>query len=88
MQAPPDTGAALSSRTSPWFPGAGLPILTPLTLPATVAEQASVQAYLIGTPVADAFTTASKILVNIAYPDVIAPDQLDDCAQGCSGPTP
>lgn len=34
--------------------------------------------YLLGTPMADVFTPALKILVNIGYDDVITPDKLND----------
>ena len=53
-----------------------LPLLTPLRLPglgANAVLSALNSPYLLGNPVADALEPASKILVNIGYPDVVTP---------------
>lgn len=69
-----------------------LPLLTPVRLPG-IGINALLNAvnspYLLGNPFADAIEPAAKILVNIAYPDVLAPDKLSQCATGCEeGGTP
>ena len=53
-----------------------LPILTPLRLPGTLINfglNALGSPYLLGNPIADAIEPALRILVNIAYPDVVTP---------------
>lgn len=69
-----------------------LPFLTPLRLPGlgiNALLSAINSPYLLGNPVADALEPALKILVNIAYPDVISPTKLNECATGCQeGGTP
>ncbi|WP_313676804.1 PE-PPE domain-containing protein [Mycolicibacterium sp.] len=69
-----------------------LPLLTPVRLPG-LAINAALNAlnspYLLGNPFADAIEPALKILVNIAYPDVLSPEKLTQCATGCDlGGTP
>ena len=55
-----------------------LPILTPLEFPGfavNAALKALNSPYLLGNPLADALAPAAKILVNIAYPDVVTPSE-------------
>jgi hypothetical protein len=55
-----------------------LPILTPLELPGfliNTALKSFNSPYLLGNPAADALAPALKILVNIAYPDVVTPTE-------------
>ena len=55
-----------------------LPLLTPMRLPEfaiNFALSALNSPYLLGNPVADAVEPALKILVNIAYPDVVTPSE-------------
>lgn len=66
--------------------GDDLPILEFMRLPARIIN--AIFGLDIPTPFADALQPAAKILVNIGYSDVLAPDELDDCATGCGGPNP
>lgn len=63
-----------------------LPITAAMGLPGTLANfvlNAVNSKFLLGNPLGDALAPAMKILVNSAYTDVLAPDQLDTCATGC-----
>ena len=63
-----------------------LPILDPLRLPVRLINLISSAMGMplnLGTPIADALEPATKILVNIGYSDVIAPDKVDSCAAFC-----
>ena len=73
LGAPPDGQAYYATLV-----GDQLPLLAPSRLP-TLAINALLKAvkspYLLGNPFLDAIEPALKILVNIAYPDVVAPDK-------------
>lgn len=63
-----------------------LPITAAMGLPGTLANlvlNALHSKFLLGNPLGDALAPAMKILVNSAYTDVLAPDQLNTCATGC-----
>ena len=68
-----------------------LALLEPLRLPVRLINLISSALGFplnLPTPIADALQPAAKILVNIGYPDVIAPDELDTCAEKCDDPDP
>ena len=63
-----------------------LPLLTPNRLPALAVNAllGAINApFRFGTPFADAIEPAMKILVNVGYDDVLAPDKLNTCATAC-----
>lgn len=63
-----------------------LPITAAMGLPGTLANfvlNAVHSKFLLGNPLGDALAPAMKILVNSAYTDVLAPEQLSTCATGC-----
>lgn len=67
--------------------GNDLPILEAMRLPARIINL--IFGTDLPTPFADALQPAAKILVNIGYSDVLAPDELNECATGCeAGGTP
>ncbi len=71
---PPGTGKAYYATLVP----NELPLLTPVRLPGTLINlglNALGSPYLLGNPFADAIEPALKILVNIAYPDVVTPTE-------------
>ena len=82
--------APIGSLTLPMTPGKGyyatlvpnqLPIFTGLRLPALAinALLGAVGApFRLGTPLSDALEPATKILVNIAYDDVVTPEMIAD----------
>jgi len=63
-----------------------LPIVTAIGLPGTLVNvvlNTLGSRFLLGNPVGDALAPALKILVNTGYTDVLAPDELTECATGC-----
>jgi hypothetical protein len=63
-----------------------LPITTAIGLPGTLVNfvlNTLGSRFLLGNPVGDALAPAMKILVNTGYTDVLAPDDLSECATGC-----
>lgn len=63
-----------------------LPLTAAMGLPGTVANLVLSKLgskFLLGNPLGDALAPALRIMVNSAYTDVLAPDELDTCATGC-----
>lgn len=59
----------------------GLPIMELLRLPVQLINLAT--GWQLPTPIANILEPAMKILVNVGYTDVLAPDELGQCAQSC-----